>query len=164
MTKKLNGYKFIAILVLGIVLIFSQVSLASMYTAVYLDCDNLTDIAALQFEIVEPVDADVSAFTTSLPGGWINLSTGKIFGAFDGSGSASLSPGIIGTFDRENVMLDGWVLSNQSSEVLVEGIDYLIAQGPDGYHIRCPSVPIPGAFILLGSGLFGLLAIRRRRT
>lgn len=165
MTKKFIGCLAVFFLVITLCLSFAQHSYA--YTTIYLDSVDgpLADIAGIQFDILG--GASVDNFTASLPGDWMNMSLhGKdTFNAFSAGGS-SLVIGQVGVFDID-VTLDNWVLADQNAMALTLGSDYQICHSGTDYHIvqaGTSCVPIPGAIWLLGSGLFGLVAIRRRRV
>jgi hypothetical protein len=120
----------------------------------------LADIAAFEATILTPDTATAADFTNNFPMGWINFSSGKLLSAFDSTFMASLTTGPIGSFDMD-VTLGGWELTNQAGTVLTLGTDYFVNPVGTNYEIV---VPIPSAIVLLGGGLLGLVALRRRRS
>lgn len=157
--KKSVGYVFAILLSIGFcVSTLPSATFAS--TSVYFDAQGpLIDlVGSLQFDILDPITADVSHFTPNFPTGWINFSGGKLVSAFDGIGTASLQSGVIGTFDID-VILGNFELGDQSGNVIANDLYNIIVSGSD-YKIS--DVPIPSALLLLGSGLVGLLGFRRK--
>jgi hypothetical protein len=123
----------------------------------------LLNIAGVQFSILSPATVDALDFNSTWPVGWLDLSTGKIVNAFDGSGSASLSNGQVGYFEEDNVVLGEWVLGNHDAQTLTLGIDYIVDFDSVDYIYTVTTttpIPIPTAFLLLCSGLIGMLGIR----
>jgi hypothetical protein len=172
MKSKSSLSKSVLITFLVIGFCFGATQSALAYTTVYLDLidpyvyvdADTNGIAAIQFDILDPVVADASNFSASLPDGWINFSDGKLISAFDGGGTASLPNGLVGNFDID-VLLGGWELTLQDGLVLTMGdnfpIDYTVLYDGTDYTIT-NAVPIPSALLLLGGGLLGLLGIRRK--
>jgi hypothetical protein len=122
----------------------------------------LADIAAIQFDIISPSDADVSDFNPNFPSGWFDFSTRDTVNAFDSTGTNSF-PGNtnVGTFDID-VILDNWVLGNQTAQTLTEGVDYQVTLASGQYSIT--AIPIPSTILLLGGGLAALVGLRRRKS
>jgi hypothetical protein len=58
--------------------------------------------------------------------------------------------------------LGNWALGNQSAEDLTLGQDYSVRI--DGSNYTLAPIPIPSAIVLLGSGLLGLVVVKRRRS
>jgi hypothetical protein len=164
-TNKLLGK--CGLVILGVIGICFGTTLNSQaYTTVYLDMADpyLDAIAAIQFDIVDPADADISNVTLNLPEGWIDFSADKLISAFDGTGDASLPNGVIGTFDID-VQLAGWELTLQDGFIIPMGDDFpleyqAIADGAD-YTIT-NVVPVPPGIILLASGIAAIAGLRRR--
>lgn len=100
--------------------------------------------------------SDLTGRTFSFGYSLDGLVTGISLGSYPYSGNSSWSTfsfdltGIEGVDNNPNFIFG--FMSDQSKQTL--GIDYVLITGTP--------VPIPGAFWLLGSGLVGLVAIRRR--
>jgi hypothetical protein len=166
----LRKVALISLIVVGFCFGAAQSALA--YTTVYLEMvdpysyvdTDTNGIAAIQFDILGPVSADSSNFTPNLPDGWFDFSSGTLVSAFDGGGTASLPNGVLGTFDMD-VELGGWELTLQDGNVLAMGdnfpIEYTVLFDGTDYTIT-NAVPIPSALLLLGTGIAGLVGIRRK--
>lgn len=148
----------IIFLITGVIFSLSQPSYSA--TVVSLEAIGpLSNVAAIQWNILAPVGADVSNFTANFPAGWLDFSAGDTINAFDATGSTSLPTGTVGTFDID-VLLGNWVLGNQSAVTLIEGVDYIVQL--DGTNYNIAAVPIPSTIVLLGGALIALAAARRR--
>ena len=130
-------------------------------TIVSYDLDGL-DVAAFQFDVAD-IDYTAADFTASLPGGWMDISSPDTFASFDTVGTNSLTSGDIGLFTADDVILNNFVLGNQASETLAQNSDYWVHEITGGYLVSASeTIPIPGAFWLLGSALIGLVGVRRK--
>jgi hypothetical protein len=158
--KKIS-IRSVAVVLLSMVLCFAIPQLAQSSTIVTVEPGGtFINIASFQFEILGPSGTTTSNFTASLPGDWLNLSSGTIVSAF--SLGSSLSSGSIGSFNVDNVVLGSWVFGNQQAVSFVQNVDYFVTQVGGGYVVSGSAVPIPAAVWLLGSGLVGLIGLRRR--
>lgn len=157
MNKKFRSIATIFMLSLFICIFYAPASMA--FTTVYFEADGLPEIAAIQFDILNPSDASVDNFDAQIPGDWLNLtqSGSRNFNAF--SLGSPLLTGIVGVFDID-VILGGWVLGDQNATRLTFGEDYTVAMVGSDYIVK--AVPIPSALFLLGGGLVGLVGIRRK--
>jgi hypothetical protein len=150
-----------AVLLLAVVVCFAVPQLALSSTIVTVEPGGtFIDIASFNFSIISPSGTTSSNFTASLPGDWLNLSSGQIISAF--SLGSSLPSGSIGSFNVDNVVLGSWVFGNQQAASFVQNVDYFVTQVSGGYVVSGSAVPIPAAVWLLGSGLVGLVGLRRR--
>ncbi len=130
-------------------------------TIVSFDLDGL-DVASFEFAVVDE-DYAVADFTTSLPDGWMDMSSEDTFASLDMGGSNSLTSGDIGLFTADGVILGNFVLGNQAAETLVQNSDYWVHEITGAYLVSASeTIPIPGAFWLLGSALIGLVGVKRK--
>ena len=150
----------IVVIFLGIVLCFSFVQLSHASTVVYFEAIGaLSDVAGFDFTILTPEDASVANFTPNLPTGWLDFSLGDLVSALDSTGSGSLTTGTIGSFDLD-VTLGNWNFGTQTAVDLEQGIDFVVLH--DGADYTVAAIPIPGALLLFGSGLIGIVGVRRK--
>ena len=172
--RKRSG-SFIAIVFLSMVVCFAAPQPAQSATVITVEPGGtFVNIASFQFEIISPELAIANNFTGSLPVGpnyptdpddrWsLFRGTGKIVNAFDATGLLSLPTGTIGSFSID-VILGNWVFGNQDAVSFTQGVDYFVTQVGTNYVVSGTSaVPLPAAVWLLGSGLVGLVVMRRRR-
>jgi hypothetical protein len=131
-------------------------------TIVYFDGMGLPGIGAFQFDIlnIDPAIDAFDDFTATLPAGWLDMtnSGSKTFNSFSFSG-VDLPTGQVGYFNID-VELGNWVLGDQLANTLIEGVDFQVASIGTDYMVK--AVPIPPALLLFGSGIIGVLGIRRR--
>ena len=123
-------------------------------------------IGGFQFSILTPSGTLASAFTpsslVSSTLGWNNGSSGSVVAYFDFSGSSSLPLGQnqVGSFAND-VTLGNWVFTNNTTGFSIPSSNYSVSQIGTNYLVS--PVPIPAAAWLLGSGLVGLVALKRRK-
>ncbi len=117
---------------------------------------SFTDIGSFDFDILSPSGTQASTFVPTLPANWLFLPSGSTVSAFDSIGANSLPSGAIGSFAID-VVLGDFNFFNQGSQAL----DFIVTQVGTNYVVS--AVPIPAAVWLLGSGLVGLVALKRRK-
>ena len=147
-----------SIVFLSLLLCFLFVQPAYSATIVYF-VDGGLDVASFDFDVLD-IDYHVVDFNGTWPAEWLELSGLDTVSAFDTSSTNSMPTGQVGYFDADDVWLGNWVIGNQDAVVLTEGVDYTVSFVGDTYTVA--AIPIPGAVWLLGSGLIGLVGIRRR--
>lgn len=148
-----------AFVVFGLCLCLTSPVLAA--TTVYYDNLGELDglIGGVEFFILSPNETDISNFDATIPNGWLNMSSGNKFSAFDMGGNSGLTgEGILGSFNID-VILGDWELGSQAGEVIPAELYNIVQSGTDYTITRAP---IPSALLLLGGGLVGLLGIRRK--
>jgi Tfp pilus assembly protein FimT len=147
------------IVLLSMVICFAVPQMAQSATVVSVQPGgSFINIASFDFTVSGATGAD---FNPTLPTGWLALPTGNIFSAFDGSGTHSLPTGDIGSF-TSTVTLSNWTFGNQGGNTIASSA-YVVNHVSTNYVISASAVPIPAAVWLLGSGLVGLVAVRRRQ-
>lgn len=150
--------RYVAIVLLSMVLCLTAPQLALSSTVVTVQPGGtFINIASFDFTVTGATGAD---FTATLPSGWLSLPTGNIFSCFDGSGTHSLPTGDVGSF-TSTVTLSNWVFGNQSGQTIAAS-NYVVSHIGTNYVISPAAAPTPAAVWLLGSGLVGLVALRRR--
>ncbi len=141
--------------ILACCLVFSHPSSAATVVTVE-PGGSFTDIGSFDFDILSPSGTLASTFNPTLPTGWSNGSSGSTVAYFDLGGGNSLPSGTIGSFAID-VVLGDFNFFNQGSQAL----DFIVTQVGTNYVVS--AVPIPAAVWLLGSGLVGLVALKRRK-
>lgn len=111
------------------------------------------------------------AFSSTYP--WEIFATMSGFSGFDWSfGTFPLEPGIILSLDGvSEFTLENFVLSNSNDSDGMYRLPYFLnavsLDGDGALYMASASttvIPIPSTVLLLGSGLFGLVALRRKRS
>jgi hypothetical protein len=148
---------------IGLIAVTAQPSFS--YTSVYFDTGGvLMDISGIQFTIVSTGLASTSDFVASLPTGWLNFSSNPNFYGV-GDNSHFLQTGLVGAFTgiASHIDLNGWKLTDSDFNTLYPNTDFFVLfnSAADSYTIS--AVPIPAAVWLLGSGVVGLVALKRRK-
>jgi len=161
MLKKSKLGIFIVFLTIGVCILAAQPSHASTIVSIQAT-GPLSDVGGFQFDILGPAGTNSSHFTPSLPSGWVDGTFGlasSYVSYFDGVGTASLTTGPLGSFQTVNADLANFLLFDQFATA-IPLTDYVVQQVGTDYNIN--AVPIPGAIWLLGSGLIGMVGLRRR--
>ena len=163
MFKRSTFSKMIVLLFIGLFLSISQPAYSSIVTTVNFEANGpLTDVANFQFTILDPESVLAGDFSVVWPGDWAEMTddSSKIVQAFSLGGS-SLTTGTIGDFTEDDpVILGSWVLGNQAGTDLYEDTDFQVILTGNTYTVT--AIPIPSALWLLGSGLIGIVGVRRK--
>jgi hypothetical protein len=158
------SFRSVAVVLLALAVFVATPQLALSSTIVTVQPGGtFINIESFNFSISGPSGTTASNFTASLPADWFNLSSGPVISAL--SLGSFLPTGAIGSFNVDNVVLSGWVfghLVNGNAVSFTQGIDYFVSQVGGNYVVSGSAVPIPAAVWLLGSGLVGLIGLRRR--
>jgi hypothetical protein len=162
MRRKLSIVIAIAFIAITLCLSAPQLSHSSTVVTVQ-PGGTFVSITSFDFTVLGPSGANVSTWSSSLPSGYLDLtdfaSAPQIVSAFRVSGSNFLS-GQIGSFS-DNVTLGNWTFGNAAAVSFIQGVDYVVSHVGTNYTVS--AVPIPAAVWLLGSGVVGLVALKRRK-
>jgi len=152
------------VILLSMFLCFALPQLAQSSTIVTVNPGGtFINIGSFNFEILGPSGTTVEDnYTSLLDTHWNDFSGGTIVNGMAKTSAYNLS-GNIGTFNVDNVVLGNWVFGNQLAVSFTQGVDYIVTHVGTNYVVSSASaVPIPAAVWLLGSGLIGLIGLRRR--
>jgi hypothetical protein len=155
---------FIAVAFFAIILCLGAPQLSHSSTVVTVQPGGtFINITSFDFFVLGPSGADVLTWTPSLPSGYLDMTdyTAGLtnVSAFRSSGSNVLS-GQIGSFSND-VLLGTWTFGNAAAVSFTQGVDYIVSHIGTNYTVS--AVPIPAAVWLLGSGVVGLVALKRRK-
>jgi len=164
MLKKLMLSMIVVFLTISVFFLAAQPSNAATIVSIQATGPLSNVVGGFQFDILGPAGTLSSNFTPSLPSGWVDGNFGLARSQvlyFDGAGTTALSSGPLGSFLNVNAELANFLLFDQSSNQ-IPATNYFVQLVGTDYIIN--AVPIPPTIMLLGGGLIGLLALRRRRA
>lgn len=153
----------IAIILLVGSFILSPQQSFSFTTVQFDDSGVLTDVVGLGFTILSPqnvINTNFIVDTTTQPT-WINFALGGDPKDVSLLGFAPLTAGLVGAFTNfSQVTLNAWSLSDSNANSLT---NFIVSYNTQNDTYTVSAVPIPAAVWLLGSGVVGLVVLKRRK-